>query len=137
LFTAKINSKFADIIDSNSIVIPVLKEKQKDKNLELLSENPIDIDVSYLDEFLFRLHFKFLETKTKHASLSMKGDKNSGTMEFVLENISAAQRSIAPPTAVEVAKDNNGNTFYLSFIVTSSPYAINLSYTIYLVKEEK
>ena len=136
MYTSKLTSKFAEIIDSNTIVSPVPNSEGFVEG-ETLTNNPISVDILYEKEFLFSINFIFDNESQEYASLEYLANKEKKSFDFTLYNISEAQRPIAPPSAIKLARGNNISTFYLSFIVIPSPYAVQLSYTVYLVEEDE
>lgn len=136
MYSAKLSSEVAKIIESNTVVCPVPNELGAGEG-EILATNPINVDIFYQEEYLFRVNFTFDNESQEYASLEYQADNKNKSFNFTLYNISDAKKPIAPPSAIKLAKGNNVSTFYLSFMVVPSPYAVQLSYTIYLVEENK
>jgi len=136
MYSSKITSGDAEIIESNSVIsfnpAPYGKNPIKNKSIE---PSPIKIDCYFGKHFLFRLHFEFVITEENDGRPSWKS-KPSGqqTQKFIIRNLHKSKGSISSSMAFDVASSSDGSIFYVSFSATELDFSVKLEYTIYRIK---
>ncbi len=135
MYTSKIQSGEAEIIESNSIIAfnPAPYGKNPIKN-NSNKPRPIDINCYFKAEFLFRLRFEFIETKENQGRPSWKSEpEGNQTQRFIIRNIHKSKGPISSSLAFDVASSSDGSVFYVAFSATDLDFNIKLEYTIYKI----
>jgi hypothetical protein len=134
LFNTKIKAGNAELIESNSVIALVQDpfENNPNNNNVALKTEPIEIDLYYSEEFLFRLNFIFQNTDGS-IGWESKPDKNNQSQNFII-NLRHAAGVVATTTAVYVASAGDGSKFYVSFSVAEAGFGTQLTYSIYRVR---
>ncbi|WP_062513923.1 hypothetical protein [Halobacillus sp. KGW1] len=140
MFKTTLKSGDAEIIDSNSVLsfVPDVKESRV-KPKELIPA-PIEVNISYFEDFLLKLIFQFDKNSyLKGSSWKSEANNDNKTITITITNLQNMNQKHTIDTlgTQELAKLEDGGKLYLSFSVKEISYGVNLTYTLFYVEGGK
>jgi hypothetical protein len=137
VYSSKIRSGNAEVIDSNTVLafVPSPFEKKKSGYSQIEEPKPIQIDLFYSGDLLFRLYFDFQnDEKYENPSWESSPDLSTKTQKFIIKNINRANgRPVGSNHAFEFADGADGSKFLVSFTAVEVPFGVQFTYTVYRV----
>lgn len=137
MYTKKIHSGNAEVIDTDSVFAFVPDLLDEKNNVKDFSPKPIDVELFFQDELLFRLRFEFriVDKESQNPGWESIPEKETKTQKFILKNIGRTKEPIGSASAFEVATAGDGSKFYVAFSAKDHIFGVKLDYTVFRVRE--